>query len=78
MKKQVKSENESTHVNSREFFTVAQLADLFRLNPMTVYRLVKTGELSGYQIGRIMRFRRDDIEEFLSRSRVAPGKIIRH
>ena len=78
MKKRTESENETNHVNSREFFTVTQIADLFHLNPMTVYRLVKTGELCSYQIGRILRFRRGDIEDFLARSRVTPRKVTRH
>jgi len=78
VKKRTESENEIAHVTSREFFTIGQLAGLFNLNPMTVYRLVKSGELSGYQTGRIMRFRRGDIKDLLARSRVPPRKVTRH
>jgi excisionase family DNA binding protein len=52
-----------------EFYTVGQLADLLQLTPMTIYRMVRRGELAGHAIGRIKRFRRDDVETFLENSR---------
>jgi excisionase family DNA binding protein len=58
----------------REFYTVSQLATLLQLNEMTVYRMVKTGELPYHQIGRMMRFRNDDIEQFLKQHRVPSRK----
>lgn len=53
----------------QEFYTVKELADLLRVTEMTIYRWVKRGELAAYQIGRVMRFRRDDIEAFLEKHR---------
>ena len=52
-----------------EFYTVGQLADLLQLTPMTIYRMVRRGELACHAIGRIKRFRRDDVEAFLENSR---------
>jgi excisionase family DNA binding protein len=52
-----------------EFYTVGQLADLLQLTPMTIYRMVRRGELACHAIGRIKRFRRDDVETFLENSR---------
>ncbi len=52
-----------------EFYTVGQLADLLQLTPMTIYRMVRRGELACHAIGRIKRFRRGDVEDFLQRSR---------
>lgn len=52
-----------------EFYTVGQLANLLQLTPMTVYRMVRRGELACHAIGRIKRFRRDDVETFLENSR---------
>ncbi|MGO9055789.1 MAG: helix-turn-helix domain-containing protein [Candidatus Binataceae bacterium] len=37
---------------------------------MTIYRMVNRGDLSCYCFGRVKRFRRDDIEEFLKACRV--------
>jgi len=65
---------ETKRIGSREFYTVAQLAELLQLNEMTIYRMVKTGELPCHLIGRIMRFRHDDIEEFLKQHRVPARK----
>jgi excisionase family DNA binding protein len=52
-----------------EFYTVGQLAELLQLTPMTIYRMVRRGELACHAIGRIKRFRRDDVETFLEHSR---------
>jgi excisionase family DNA binding protein len=52
-----------------EFYTVGQLAELLQLTPMTIYRMVRRGELACHAIGRIKRFRRDDVETFLENSR---------
>ena len=56
-------------VNS-PFYTVSDLAKYLQLNPMTIYRLVKAGELPYYAVGRVMRFRRNEIEKFLQGVRV--------
>ncbi len=53
----------------QEFYTVKELAKLLRVTEMTIYRLVKRGEIATYHIGRVMRFRRDDIEGFLEKHR---------
>jgi excisionase family DNA binding protein len=52
-----------------EFYTVGQLAELLQLTPMTIYRMVRRGELTCHAIGRIKRFRRGDVEAFLENSR---------
>lgn len=58
----------------REFYTVVQLAELLQLNEMTIYRMVKTGQLPYHLIGRVMRFRRHDVEDFLKQHRVPARK----
>ena len=52
-----------------EFYTVGQLAELLQLTPMTIYRMIRRGELTCHAIGRIKRFRRGDIEDFLQKAR---------
>ena len=39
----------------------------------TLYRLANKGEVAIYKIGRLYRFRTDDIEDFIRRSKLAPG-----
>ena len=53
----------------QEFYTVKELAELLRVTEMTIYRLVKRGEIAAHHIGRVMRFRRVDIEAFLEKHR---------
>jgi excisionase family DNA binding protein len=57
-------------MGGHEFYTVKQLASLLQITQMTVYRMVRRGELTCHSIGRAMRFRRNDIEGFLERCRV--------
>jgi excisionase family DNA binding protein len=52
-----------------EFYTVNQLADLFQLTPITIYRMIKQGKLAYHSIGRVKRIHRRDVAEFLSRHR---------
>jgi len=58
-----------------EFYTVGQLAELLQLTPMTIYRMVRRGELACHAIGRIKRFRRDDVETFLENSRQPASEV---
>ena len=59
---------------TREFYTVKLIASLLQLNEMTVYGMVKDGDLASYAIGRMKRFRRYDIEKFLDDSRI-PAEV---
>jgi excisionase family DNA binding protein len=40
----------------RGFLTVKETAELFRVNPSTIYRLVARGQLHAIRIGRQLRF----------------------
>jgi excisionase family DNA binding protein len=42
------------------------LAALLNVNKMTIYRLVERGDLRAYRIGRALRFRPSEVEEFLA------------
>ena len=52
-----------------EFTTAKELAELLRVTQITIYRMARRGELPYYTIGRSMRFRQSDVEEFLKRCR---------
>ena len=49
----------------RHFMTVAEVAQLMRVSTMTVYRLIKAGELSAIRVGRSYRLRPDDVDLYL-------------
>lgn len=48
------------------FLTVAEVADLLRVSTMTVYRLIKAGDLRALQVGKSFRVSEDDLDEFLT------------
>jgi excisionase family DNA binding protein len=47
--------------------TVNEVADLLRVSRMTVYRLIKEGQLKALRVGRSYRLREDDVDEYLSK-----------
>jgi excisionase family DNA binding protein len=49
------------------FLTVAEVAEQLRVSSMTVYRLIKSGELQSLRIGRSYRLRPADVDQFLAR-----------
>ncbi len=48
-----------------EFLTVSEVARLMRVSNMTVYRLIKSGELSAVRIGNRYRVRESDVHRYL-------------
>ncbi len=45
--------------------TVGEVAAAIRVSNMTVYRLIKSGELPALRVGKNYRLRRLDVERFL-------------
>jgi excisionase family DNA binding protein len=56
-------------VLAKEFYTVKELAALLEINPRTILRLEQRKELKAHYIGRVKRFRREDIEAYLKKAR---------
>ena len=54
-----------SHARAR-FLTVAEVASLMRVSTMTVYRLIKAGELAAARVGKSYRVREDDVDRYLS------------
>jgi excisionase family DNA binding protein len=58
------------NVEGREFgeplLTVGEVATVMRVSNMTVYRLIKSGQLSAIRVGKNYRIRRSDVERYLS------------
>jgi excisionase family DNA binding protein len=46
--------------------TVAEVAQVLRVSNMTVYRLIKGGELPALRVGKNYRIREPELEAFLS------------
>lgn len=50
--------------------TVSEVAAAMRVSTMTVYRLIKSGELPALRVGHNYRIRSGDVEGYLSRRAV--------
>jgi excisionase family DNA binding protein len=46
--------------------TVGEVATIMRVSNMTVYRLIKSGQLAAIRVGKNYRLRRSDIEFYLN------------
>ncbi|HEX9766989.1 MAG TPA: helix-turn-helix domain-containing protein [Nitriliruptorales bacterium] len=46
--------------------TVAEVADVLRVSNMTVYRLIKGGELAAIRVGKNYRIRQRDLDSYLA------------
>jgi excisionase family DNA binding protein len=46
--------------------TVAEVAHLMRVSNMTVYRLIKSGQLPAIRVGKNYRIRQSDVDRYLS------------
>jgi excisionase family DNA binding protein len=46
--------------------TVGEVANIMRVSNMTVYRLIKSGQLAAIRVGKNYRLRRSDIEDYLT------------
>ncbi|MEX2458032.1 MAG: helix-turn-helix domain-containing protein [Actinomycetota bacterium] len=46
--------------------TVGEVAGSMRVSNMTVYRLIKSGQLAAIRVGKNYRIRESDVESYLS------------
>ena len=65
-------------MNERDFsdplLTVSEVAQLMRVSNMTVYRLIKAGQLSAIRVGKNYRIRGADIDRYLTERAVRVGE----
>lgn len=52
--------------------TLGEVMAYLRVNARTAYRLIRTGELPAYRVGRQWRIRRGDFDQWMDSHRVAP------
>ena len=48
------------------FLTVAEVAETLRVSTMTVYRLIKAGDLRAARVGKSFRITEEDVDQFLA------------
>jgi excisionase family DNA binding protein len=52
-----------------EFYSAEELAQILRVNIMTIYRYIKAGKVRAYKIGKEFRIARNEFEKFLMKAR---------
>jgi excisionase family DNA binding protein len=55
--------------------TAHEVADQLRVSTMTIYRLIRRGELPAVRVGRNYRVRESELEAYLSAQVVDPATI---
>lgn len=51
--------------DSGAFMTVYEIADLLRVEPLTIYRYIRSKKLTAYKLGKDYRVQQKDFEAFL-------------
>ncbi len=60
-----------------DVLTVEEVAKLLKLSKITIYRLIKTGEIPAYKVGASWRINKDDLEAYIeSRKGMVPKNIL--
>jgi excisionase family DNA binding protein len=54
-----------TNPGITRLLTVAEVASVMRVSRMTVYRLIRRGQLKAIRVGRNYRVRENDLDEYL-------------
>jgi len=57
-----------------DLMTVREVAEMMRVSNMTVYRLIKAGDLNAVRIGKNYRIRKNDVLNYLMRRSVRPDR----
>ena len=60
--------------DDRLYLTVKEAVRLYSLSRQTLYRLAKKGEIIRYKLGRAVRYRCDEIEDYFRRNAVKTSR----
>jgi len=52
-------------LDRKDFYTAKEIAELFSMNVMTIYRYIKAGKLKAHKIGKEFRIGRAEFDRFL-------------
>ena len=59
---------------TERMISAKQVGDMLGLSAKTVIRMVESGELPGYKINFVWRFKRSEIEEYIRSRRYRPSE----
>jgi excisionase family DNA binding protein len=55
------------------FLTAQEVADTLRVSSMTVYRLIKAGDIRAIRVGKSYRIAEDEVDRYLAKGFTAAG-----
>lgn len=58
-----------------EWLNTADAAERLGITPRTLYRFIDEGKLVGYRMGRVIRLKASDVDEFIEACRIEPGSL---
>jgi excisionase family DNA binding protein len=53
----------------------AEAARYLGITPRTLYRLINEGQVPAYKLGRVIRVKTADLDDFLESARIEPGSL---
>ena len=57
-----------------KYYTIQEIADLLKVNYMTVYRWIRAGKLEAYQLQKQYRIREVDFQKFMKANKIVSNK----
>lgn len=55
-------------MEKHEFLTAEEVAEILKVNIMTIYRYIKAGKLRAYKLGKNFRIEKNEFETFLKKT----------
>ena len=65
------SHTEGSQVDDSSALTVREVAGYLNVDEKTIYRLAKRGDLPGFKVAGIWRFKKSDIDQWIERQKLA-------
>lgn len=62
-------EKGTTLEKEERLLTIDEVAEFLHINPMTVYAWVKDGKIPAFKIGKVWRFKKTEIDEWLKKQK---------
>jgi excisionase family DNA binding protein len=57
-----------------KYYTIQEIADILKVDYMTVYRWIRAGKLEAYQVQKHYRIKESDFEKFMEASKTTLNK----
>lgn len=58
----------------QKYYSRQEIARIFSVNPMTIYRLIRRGDIKAIRIGNDYRVSEDELKEYMKRKSALPIK----